>query len=335
MGHRMSLGSVQLYGCGGFGINTVRPWDTNLPANKEIAESEHSPVISVGYVDTSLTANLKGDEPADNVYVVNGLDGAGKIRRDSHKAFATDNAVNQILLKMEPKALNIVVFSLSGGSGNTIGTDLLMELIKRGERAFAIITGSGENALTVQNTLGSIKTLDYKARQSSVFVPVVFEDNGDNSERAIVDERVKAIIGAFCIMSGPKITELDTADILNWLRPDRVPGINIAPQLALIEVVTDAAKLSSIADPISVASIISDPTETLQGVLPDYSTVGYHPKDGRDRQSYHYVLSIEAIPAIAGMVKGKLEEIEKRRSARKTQASIVGENDVADDGMFY
>lgn len=331
----MSLGSVGLYGCGGFGINTVRRWDTNLPANKEIADSENSPVISVGYIDTSRTANLLGDEPEDSIYVVNGMDGAGKIRRDSHTAFGADNAVNQILLKLPPKALNIVAFSLSGGSGNTVGTDLVLELIKRGERVLAIITGSSENALTVQNTLGSIKTLDYRARENGVFVPVVFEDNGDNSEREIVDERVKAIIGAFCIMSGPKIIEMDTADVLNWLRPDLVPGVNVAPQLALVEVVTDASKLTEIADPISVASIVTNATETLQGVVPDYSTVGYHPRDGRDRQSYHYVLSIDAIPAIAGLIKNRLAEIEKRRAARKVQPSIVDTNDVADDGMFY
>lgn len=332
----MSLGSIRLYGCGGFGINSGRPFDMSLPMNKDIVKSELEPIIKVGYVDTSKTANLIGDEAEGSVYLVPGMDGAGKIRRESHNAFTAENATNQILLEQPPEALNIVAFSLGGGSGNTIGTDLLLELVKRGERALGIVVGSSENALTVQNTLSALKTLDHKAREAKLFIDIAYEDNGDNSERLEVDERVRAMIHAFSILAGPKIIEMDRADALNWLRPDRVPGVNVAPQLALVEVVTDVTKLSKIADPISVASIISNPTETLQGIRPDYSTVGYHPRDGRDRQSYHYVISVDAIPAIAGMVKETMADVEKLRAARKQNRTIVEENDKpADDGFFF
>lgn len=331
----MSLGSVRIYGVGGFGINTTRPWDLSLPENKELIEATNLPDIKVGYIDTSKTANLRGDERDEDVYVVQGMDGAGKLRIESHKAFTADNSTNQILLNMPPAAMNIVAFSLSGGSGNTEGTNVLMELIKRGERAIGIVVGSSENALTVKNTLDALKTLDGKARSNGMFIPVAYEDNGDNSERAAVDAKVKAIIAAVSVMCGPRITELDTADILNFLRPDRIPGINVKAQLALLQVVTDSSQLSDVADPISIASVISNASETLGGVMPDYSTVGYHPKDGRDYQSYHFVVSVQAIPAIADMVKGKLEDVEKRRAARKDNRSIIDDKDQpTEDGFF-
>jgi len=332
----MSLGKVGLYGCGGFGINTVRPWDLSLEANAGAAQkvAGHAD-IKVTYVDTSRR-NLLGDEKEENIYLASGIDGAGKLRRDSHTAFAEENAVQQILVAHPPEAINIVSFSLSGGSGNTVGTGLIEAMLKAGHRVIAVIVGSCENALTMKNSIDSLVTLDGKSRKLGAPFVVAYEDNGDNSERAAVDERVKAIIASLVVLAGPKVRELDSADVTNWLRYDRIPGVNIAPQLSLLEIVSDAAELSDIADPISIASIISDPSETLKGLTPDYSTVGYHAEGTIGAPSYHYVISVDAVAGLAGMLRERQAEVEKRRQARKTTQAITSDSDVVgDDGYAF
>lgn len=332
----MSLGKVALYGCGGFGINTVRPWDMSLEANAAAAQkiAGHAN-IRVTYVDTSRR-NLVGDEKEENIYLATGIDGAGKLRRDSHTAFAEENAVQQILVAHPPEALNIVPFSLSGGSGNTVGTGLMEAMLKAGHRVIAVIVGSCENALTMKNSIDSLVTLDGKARKLGVPFVVAYEDNGDNSERAAVDDRVKSIIASLVVLSGPNVRELDGADLTNWLRYDRIPGVNVPAQLSLLEVVSDAAELSGVSDPISIASIISDTSETLKGLTPDYSTVGYHAEGSIGAPSYHYVISVDAVSGLASMLRERQAEVEKRRQARKTQQAIANESDnVSDDGYAF
>lgn len=331
----MSLGNITLIGAGGAGINSVRGWDINLPENAELKAAIGN-TVKVCYVDTSVDANLVGDEPAENVYVAEGIEGAGKIRRDSHVAFTNENATRQIIQRFNPNGLIVVVFSASGGSGNTIGAALMEELLGMGERVVGLVIGSSENALSMKNTLDSIKTLDVKARKAGKPFVIHYEDNRDNSDREAVDEAIKANIAALVVLAGPQIRELDRTDVLNWLRFDRVPGINVAPQLCILDIVTEGHALSDVADPISVASIISNPSETLSGVMPDYSTVGYHPADGVVRKSYHYAISVDAVPRLAAQLAEDMAEVEKRRAARKQNQSISTKDDnVTDDGMVF
>lgn len=331
----MSLGNITLIGTGGAGINLVRGWDTNLPENAELKGAIDAE-LKVCYVDTSVDANLHGDEPSENVYVAEGIEGAGKIRRDSHEAFTNENATRQIIQQFQPKGLVVVVFSASGGSGNTIGASLMEELLRAGYSVVGMVVGSSENALSMKNTLDSIKTLDNKARGCKMPFVIHYEDNGDNSEREAVDEAIKANIAAMVVLAGRNIRELDRTDVFNWIRFDRVPGINVAPQLCILDIVTEGTRLADVADPISIASIITNPNETLAGVMPDYSTVGYHPTDGVVRKSYHYAISVDAVPRLAAQLNSGLEEVAARRAARKMQQSIVSSDDnVTDDGMVF
>ena len=97
---------VRLYGAGGAGINIVSHY-TGRQSEPGCAE------IMPALVDTSRS-NLKNREmPKDSTYLVEGLDGSGKIRAENHAEIS--KTIKQILVQIPPTDFNIVVFSASGG----------------------------------------------------------------------------------------------------------------------------------------------------------------------------------------------------------------------------
>lgn len=90
--------TLSLYACGGTGINIA----------KMIREMD----IEINYIDTS-SSNLKTVN-SNNVFLVDGMDGAGKDRSATYEGFK--DISEDVLLKHKPsEELNIVIGSLSGG----------------------------------------------------------------------------------------------------------------------------------------------------------------------------------------------------------------------------
>lgn len=90
--------SVVVYGCGGSGVNIV----------KSITDLD----VVVNFIDSS-ESNMKGMN-SKNVFLIEGLDGAGKHRATAHDKFK--HLAEDVLIRMKPsETLNIVISSLSGG----------------------------------------------------------------------------------------------------------------------------------------------------------------------------------------------------------------------------
>ena len=75
-------GKVKLYACGGGGINIGHLFEQHR-GKSEAGFAQ----IDVTYIDTSRS-NVKAGITADNLYLLEGLDGSGKLRAENHKVIA-------------------------------------------------------------------------------------------------------------------------------------------------------------------------------------------------------------------------------------------------------
>src|SRR5690606_24044429 len=111
-------------------------------------------------VDTS-TSNV-GEGNSIPFFHVPGMTGAGKKRQVAFHG-ANDQMV-ELLKQYKPSpTMNLVIFSLSGGSGSVLGPLLAEELIKRGYPTVCLIVGSIVSKIEAHNTNATLKTIETKA----------------------------------------------------------------------------------------------------------------------------------------------------------------------------
>ena len=87
----MSQGKVRIYGAGGLGNNIAKTY----VGQKDIAGFA-TPLVS--FIDTSRS-NLDASIPNEAIFVLEGTDGSGKVRRENHQAIA--DSIKQILLAQQ------------------------------------------------------------------------------------------------------------------------------------------------------------------------------------------------------------------------------------------
>lgn len=102
----MSENSIAVYGAGGFGINIASQFQ-RFAGKKDPGFAKIKPY----FIDTSKS-NLLETVP-DNTYLVEGLDGSGKLRNSNYAIIAEKS--KEILHRFKPCSVNIVIHSGGGG----------------------------------------------------------------------------------------------------------------------------------------------------------------------------------------------------------------------------
>ena len=270
--YRMKKNVISIYACGGAGINIA------TQALKIPSGATGFPDIEITLVDTS-DSNIDKESIKDkNIYLIPGLDGSGKDRR-----FGYENAaphIVPILRNYKPKDFSIIIFSLSGGSGSTIGPLLVKELIERDQNVFCFVIGNLANGTEAENSLKTIATL--QGISSKLKKPIVakFYENDDETPRGFVDIQIENDIRALSILLSGMNIELDDEDIHNFLYYNTLPSMKQL-NAQLVDLVVYHKKEDS-RDPtgfiaIAVASLLSDKSDPLLLMGQPYGCVGFMP----------------------------------------------------------
>ena len=114
-----------------------------------------------------------------------GTVGSGGLRKEHVDLIA--DAVNEILSRLRPGDLNIVVSSLSGGSGSVIAPCLASELLARGLKVIVIGIGSNESEIRVRNSLNAIRSYANIAEETEKPVVMSLHFNSPKTPRYAVD----------------------------------------------------------------------------------------------------------------------------------------------------
>lgn len=195
-------GTIRVYACGGCGINL----------GKKLALQSDSR-LDIAYIDSS-NSNLSGIGTADQTYLIENMDGAGKLREKTYEAYQSE--VQPTLTMFPPsKTLNIVISSLSGGTGSMIAPLLVRELLARDQIVIVIAIPTFTSTIELKNTIGTLKTYNNFSVRAGKPIAMAYCDTGRRSE---VDNEVMAIVDLFALITNrSKTEEFDAADLYNYV----------------------------------------------------------------------------------------------------------------------
>lgn len=312
------VGNLRIYACGGMGVNVASFFESTQGAREPGYSNTHP-----CYIDTSRS-NLKPDLNADNVYLLEGVDGSGKIRRENHEQIF--KSVKNVLQKHAPMDFNVVVFSASGGSGSVFAPLVIGELLERGATVVAVVVGSDESGIAATNTLNTLKSLEAIAQRTELPVVMFYEQNEKDIKRSEIDDACHATIASLSVLASRQNAELDSTDIRNWVQFNRPTSEK--PRLALLNVYRsneDAA--ANAKHPITIASLYEDTDAPQLDLAAEYTCVGYPREHVKSLGSTHFVISVDDVPAIAKRMQQRITELDRQRQSRVEFGSIVSKDD--------
>lgn len=316
-------GRVRLYACGGGGINV----GSRFERHRGVEESGFAGIEPV-YIDTSRS-NLKRPVATDSVYLLQGKDGSGGLRRENHQFIA--ERVRDMLQSHEPLDLNIVLSTGGGGSGSVIAPSLASELLDMDRPTVVVLIGGTETRLYAENTLNTLKSYQGVAKLRAAPLVVGYFQNSAETPRARVDDLVETMIASLGALFSRQNSELDSQDLYNWLRFDRVTTFGGALLAGLSLVDAKTQDLQELGNVISVATLAREPGAGQFPQMPEYQCTGYVPEDAMghllDNVPLHYVTSDGVIPAAAQQLQDLLKELESSQRARSRASNVLSSGD--------
>lgn len=203
---------LNIYACGGTGINIAR----------QIKDLD----VNIFYIDGS-DSNLKGVSE-DQLFLIPDQDGAGKDRTVTYNNFK--NIVEDVLIRFKPsETLNVVISSLSGGSGSVVGPLVCKELISNGQNTIVIGVDSKHSLIEITNSMKTLLTYKSISASTNKCVSLFYVSNTTRKE---ADQTAVRFINLLSVLVDRKNTqEFDTRDLKNFINfstvTDNRPSVSI------------------------------------------------------------------------------------------------------------
>lgn len=314
-------GKAILFACGGCGINIAHHFETfrnqTYPGFAE---------LDVVYLDTSK-ANLGRNVDPDKIYLVDGLDGSGKVRAENHREIG--ECVLDILQTHKPGDINFVLSSGSGGSGSVIAPSLVQELLQRNIPVIVITVGSTDSLIELENTIKTLKSYEAIAQMRKVPVNALYYENSKSMVRSEVDKHVQTSIVLLAALFSKQNKELDSSDLYNWLSYSKVTSYQ--PHLSYIEFYPKEIKVEKPVTVISVATLTTDGDDTNTGTKVEYQCVGYINKEVMTKMELVNTMHIAILDGVFSEIHKRLSktltEFDEEKKARISKSSILSDSD--------
>ena len=246
------MGNLVIYCAGGAGTNI----------GKQINDLD----CDINYIDTSQS-NLKGVK-SDNIFVLENIDGAGKDRSKTYDHFK--HVAEDILIKFKPStSLNIVISSLSGGSGSIIAPMITKELIQKGLNTIVIGVDSKHSVKEIDNTIKTLKTYKSISDSTNKSISLFYIENSNRKESDL--KAIWFITLLSLLVNKAHTSEFDTSDLSSFLEVEKVTDNK--PNVCIIEINANDVIVPE-KNTIIVGSILltTDNNSTIKPAIPEYST---------------------------------------------------------------
>jgi hypothetical protein len=303
--------TVRVFLCGGTGVNI----------GKKIKSA-----VDLVYIDTS-TSNLKTVDK-DLIMLVEDMDGAGKLRSNTYEKFK--DIADDVLIKFKPSnELNIVISSLSGGSGSVISPLIVKRLLEDNKNVLVLAIDSKHSVIEINNTIKTLKTFKSVSNTINKNVSIVYFDNVNRTE---IDNKCVSTVELMTLLVDKHRTEeFDISDLHNFLNFDKVTDTK--PNVSFVELrANDTIEQEKNTSLVSTILLTKDRNSTITSTLPEYlATCVVTDKD--------YNLGDVRIDNIVGLLAITIEQLEaqikdlsdNKRVNKVRTIEVVSEND---DGMI-
>jgi hypothetical protein len=320
---------MKIYAVGGMGINVGKQF-----VKYDGKEAEGFATIETVFIDTSKS-NVGQDIPEKNLYLVEGLDGSGKVRASNYQALV--DCSKDILLKHRPGNVNVLLHSAGGGSGSTASPVLASELLARGELVIVACTGSTSSRIETENTLKTLKSYEAIAQKRETPLICIYRENNSEKPRSVVDAELQQMVIILAAIFSGQNKELDQSDLRNFLNYHKVTSY--PAKLSQLEIFTHGINLPKGHTLVSLATLFNEKTSPEVELHPEYQATGWiHPEA---EAALNVALPVHAA-VISGHFNGVAERLTKRLESfdevRKTivEKSILGKDasSAEDDGVI-
>jgi len=244
------ISNMTVYACGGCGVNIGR-------AIKDLN-------IDVCFVDGS-DSNMKGIDQ-DKTFLVPEMSGAGKKRSITHEHFLP--VAEDVLIKFKPSStLNVVISSVSGGSGSVLSPAIIKELISRDLPVIVVAIDSRSSVIELQNSVNTLKTFRGVSSVSKKTVSIFYIENTNRKE---ADQRAAQFINLLTVLTDKEKTEeCDVTDLYNFINLDEVTDNK--PSVAFLEVGQNEPVTPEKGVVVATTILVtSDRNATIHPVTPEY-----------------------------------------------------------------
>jgi hypothetical protein len=326
-------GRVQLFACGGTGMNIASSLDGKAPQD-DLAYAK----LDITYVDTSRSNLIGRNLDPKRVYLVgddidasDDKDGAGKVRK-THLEDIKDCAAD-ILQKHQPGDLTIVVGSASGGSGSVIAPLLARALLKAGKPVIAVLIASTTSVIEITNNIDTLKSYEGIVTSLNIPLTIAYYQNSSETPRSVVNDEVRGLIASLMMLYSRQNAELDTRDLNHWLRFDQAKS-SFEPQVTALQVRDHAAREQVEGDVISVATLTYPDKDSSLDIVPEYHCEGFVTHAVKEVEAVlprHYFVTSNFFSRPLKALGKQVEQIGQQQQARTKRNPILSNTDVIDD----
>lgn len=222
------LVTVSIFGCGGCGINIanaimnteltfqVDPRAPDAYTNADVPALGSSRIKSAYAIDT-CRSNMN-DLHASFEQSLLSEEGSGK-NRAAHLDTIQHNLAGG---EYQLADVNIICFSMSGGSGSVIGPILAQTIAKLDKRVVLIGVVDDHSRGACMNSIGTLKTLDAHARENKLYYPIMMYSNINAGIFAVNKTAAKRATTLIEMLTSPTTEHMDYSDRMNFLNPYKV-----------------------------------------------------------------------------------------------------------------
>ena len=283
----------------------------------------------VCFLDSS-DANLKDKNiPADRVYLIPGTDGGGG-DQSYMMPFARKHAP-EMINRFEPGDANIVVVGAGGASGATIAIQVVQQLLELELPTIVICVGGTDTTRRIRNTMNVISNMERTSAKTNMPVVMAYVDNANGEAEA--DNEVMFLLESLEALLDQTNGRLDTKDIINWLQYQRV--CSVSPQLVQLHVSQTRQEAAAVLEPISIASLYTDPTKNTPIGSAFVRTVGITSNEAKmSSDQLHFVINSVGITTITDSIEEERIKLNTVQSSFRQRKSLAHLDDkVTDDGF--
>jgi hypothetical protein len=325
------IGTVTVYCCGGGGINIG-----SMLENCRAKADPGFATISNVYIDTSVSNLLKRgqDIKEEHRYILDDLDGSGKIRRANVNQIVPH--VKSILQQHKPGDFNIVVSTGGGGSGSVFAPLLVQQLLLDGQTVVVLTIGSLDTKNDITNTLNTLLSYEASGKKAGTSVVMAYFQNDENNSREKNDQAATKLLTSLFLLFSKQNHELDSRDLFNWSRPEDVTGF--PAQLLYLSVADSKEEVKQVTGNIvSVATLATVGTNVTLSPVPPVQYVGYLDdevaKNSVPGAMMNFVISDGVIPATVAKLKSLKADIEKSENAQIRSTGILKAGDADENDL--
>lgn len=308
------MSNVRIYFAGGFGMNIGSS-----------AIFEHADTC---FIDSSRS-NENANVDKDNVVYVKGIKdvgGSGGHRANNYQYIAA--AIPGFLDRYQPADLNIVVFSLSGGTGSVAGPLIISSLLKANHPTVAVAIGDASSQKYLDNSINTLKSLEGVSASTGLPVVMSYHVNGER-DRGEIDSDINFAIEALIELGSQKNADLDVMDVTNFFQFSNV--VSAPPQLMGLSLFDSRQLASQTIEPIAIASLYTNRDDYRSFGDAKYITYGFAPHPLLGGEQLHFVINQNSIENISTELQDTKTELMRKYNSQKQRRSLVDPDDNMDD----